>query len=125
MKPSNFLATSSGHQTFTTGNEPIIASSGDRDFDYALAQTLSRLTDTFRVLPGFAYYDDFEQPNALATPRARMARADGTVLFGRRYLKRFLVWPEHPRCCGHRDLCALIWTYPAVQAQPAIDHPCR
>src|SRR4051812_45967193 len=40
------------------GNETIIATSGDRHFDYALAQTLSRLTDTFRVLPGFAYYDD-------------------------------------------------------------------
>ena len=54
-----FLSTSTGQQTFATGNEPIIASSGDREFDYALAQTLSRLTDTFRVLPGFAYYDDF------------------------------------------------------------------
>src|SRR2546430_2334258 len=40
------------------GSETIIASSGDRQFDYALAQTLSRLTDTFHVLPGFAYYDD-------------------------------------------------------------------
>ena len=91
-----FLSTSTGQQTFATGNEPIIASSGDREFDYALAQTLSRLTDTFRVLPGFAYYDDFEQPNAYATSVVRMAKADGTVLFGQRKLKQLLAWPEHP-----------------------------
>jgi hypothetical protein len=91
-----FLSTSTGQQTFTTGNEPIIASSGDREFDYALAQTLSRITDTFRVLPGFAYYDDFDVPNAYATTAVRMARADGTVLFGRRYLKAALAQPEHP-----------------------------
>ena len=91
-----FLSTSTGQQAFATGNEPIIASSGDREFDYALAQTLSRLTDTFRVLPGFAYYDDFEQPNALASSVVRMANADGTVLFGRRFLKKLLASPEHP-----------------------------
>jgi hypothetical protein len=90
-----FLSTSTGQQTFVTGNESIIASSGDREFDYALAQTLSRLTDTFRVLPGFAYYDDVERPNAYASSVVRMA-SDGTVLFGRRFLKKFLAWPEHP-----------------------------
>jgi hypothetical protein len=91
-----FLATSTGQQAFVTGNEPIIASSGDREFDYALAQTLSRLSDTFRILPGFAYYNDFDGPNAYATRFARMARADGTVLFGQRYLKKMLARPEHP-----------------------------
>jgi hypothetical protein len=91
-----FLTTSTPQQTFFTGNEPIIASSGDREFDYALAQTLSRITDTFQVLPGFAYFDDFDRPNAYATSRARMARADGTVLFGQRLLKKLLVLPEHP-----------------------------
>jgi len=90
------LAASSEHQTFTTGNEPIVASSGDREFDYALAQTLSRITDTFQVLPGFAYYDDFDGPNAYATKKVRMARADGTVLFGRRFLRTILAKPEHP-----------------------------
>jgi hypothetical protein len=91
-----FLATSTPQQTFLTGNEPIIASSGNREFDYALAQTLSRISDTFRVLPGFAYYNDFDGPNAHATDVARMARADGTVLFGQRYLKKLLAWPDHP-----------------------------
>jgi hypothetical protein len=91
-----FLQNSTGYQTFATGNEPIIASSGDREFDYALAHTLSRVTDTFRVLPGFAYYDDSDLPNAYATGVARMARADGTVLFGQRYLRKLLALPEHP-----------------------------
>ena len=91
-----FFSTSTEQQTFKTGNEPIIASSGDREFDYALAQTLSRLADTFRVLPGFAYYDDFGQPNAYASRVVRMANADGTVLFGQRLRKKLLAWPEHP-----------------------------
>jgi hypothetical protein len=91
-----FLATSTGQQAFVTGNEPIIASSGDREFDYALAQTLSRISDTFRVLPGFAYYNDFDGPNAHATDVVRMTGADGTVLFGQRYLKTLLAWPDHP-----------------------------
>ena len=91
-----FLATSTGRQSFGTGNEPIIASSGDREFDYALAQTLSRITDTFRVLPGFAFFDDSGTPNAYATTAVRMGRADGTVLFGKHYLKAALAQPEHP-----------------------------
>jgi hypothetical protein len=91
-----FLATSIGYQTFATGNEPIIASSGDREFDYALAQTLSRITDILRVLPGFAYYNDFDVPNAYATRVVRMARAEGTVLFGQRYLRKLLALAEHP-----------------------------
>ena len=91
-----FLSVSTAQQMFITGKEPIIASSGDRQFDYALAQTLSRISDTFHVLPGFAYYDDTGAPNAYASPAVRMARADGTVLFGQIYLKRALARPEHP-----------------------------
>jgi hypothetical protein len=91
-----FFATSTPQQTFLSGNEPVIASSGDREFDYALAQTLSRISDTFRVLPGFAFYNDFDGPNAYATNVSRMARADGTVLFGQRYLKKLLGLSEQP-----------------------------
>ena len=91
-----FLATSTAQQLYSTGNEPIVASSGDRAFDYALAQTLSRIADVLQVLPGFAYFDDFDEPNAFATSRRRMARADGTVLFGERYLRYMLSSPEHP-----------------------------
>jgi hypothetical protein len=91
-----FLGTSTEQQMFATGNEPIVASSGDREFDYALAQTLSRITDVFHVLPGFAYFDDFDGPAAYATPTVRMSRADGTVLFGRRLIRKALAQAEHP-----------------------------
>ena len=90
------LSISTAQQMFITGKEPIIASSGDRELDYALAQTLSRIADIFRVLPGFAYYDDSGAPNAYASSAVRMARADGTVLFGQSYLKMTLAKPEHP-----------------------------
>jgi hypothetical protein len=90
-----YLTPSTEQQLFT-GNEPIIGSSGDREFDYALAQTLSRITDTFRVMPGFAYYDDFEAPNAFASRSTRLGRTDGTVLFGQRCLRATLAAPESP-----------------------------
>jgi hypothetical protein len=67
-------------RTFFTGNEAMIPRSGDRDFDYALAQTLAKISDAFGVLPGFAYYDDYDSHNAYATERTRLNRADGTVL---------------------------------------------
>jgi hypothetical protein len=92
-----FLQTSTPVQLVGDRNEKkIVSSSGSRDFDYALAQTLSRLTDTFGVLPGFAFFDDFEHPNALATSVRHTGRADGTVLFGQRLLARSLSAPEHP-----------------------------
>jgi hypothetical protein len=92
-----FLQTCTQVQIVEDSNQrKMVWSSGNRDFDYALAQTLSRLTDTFDVLPGFAFYDDFEHPNALATPARNSGRADGTVMFGQRLLERTLNAPEHP-----------------------------
>jgi hypothetical protein len=81
---------------FGPGASPTIVESGNRELDYALAQTLSRLTDTFNVLPGFAWFDDSASPNAFATPRRLMDRADGTVLYGRRMLEKCLKSREHP-----------------------------
>ena len=37
-----FLARSTAPQMFASGNETIVASSGNREFDYALARTLSQ-----------------------------------------------------------------------------------
>jgi hypothetical protein len=74
-------------------SERLIARSSDREFDYALAQTLSGLTDAFDVLPGFAYYDDHAAENAYATTARRMGHADGTVLFGRHFLHTLLAQP--------------------------------
>ena len=83
-------------RVFFTGNEPMIPRSGDRDFDYALAQTLGKLSDTFGVLPGFAYYDDDDSNNAYATERTRLNRADGTVLMGINLQRRLRAGHDHP-----------------------------
>jgi hypothetical protein len=91
-----FLATAPEPQAFDSANEKLIASTGNREFDYALAQTLSRLTDVFGVLPGFSYFDDYDGENAYATTATKMKRADGTVLYGKRYLLRSLSAEESP-----------------------------
>jgi hypothetical protein len=85
-----------GATPFGPGDSPTIVGSGDRELDYALAQTLSRLTDTWNVLPGFAWFDDSAAPNAFATQRRLLSREDGSVLFGRRLLDRCLRSREHP-----------------------------
>ena len=82
--------------TYGPGDSPTIVSSGDRDLDYAVAQTLSRLTDTWNALPGFAWFDDSTAPNAFATKRRMLSRDDGAILFGRKMLERCLKMKEHP-----------------------------
>lgn len=91
-----YMKTANREQMFETGNEPMISNSGDRDFDLALAHMLAKISEEFSVLPGFAYYDDYESPNAFATPVARRQNADGTVLFGQRLLKQLLGTQESP-----------------------------
>jgi len=81
---------------FFTGNEAMIPRSGDRDFDYALAQTLAKISDFFHVLPGFAYYDDYDSHNAYATERTRLNRADGTVLMGINLQRQLRAGHDHP-----------------------------
>jgi hypothetical protein len=78
------------------GGPPKFVQSGDRDLDYAMAQTLSMLTDTWNVLPGFAYFDETGPPNAFASSAPWLARADGSVIFGRNLLARLLKAREQP-----------------------------
>jgi hypothetical protein len=93
-------------RTYFTGNEPMIPRSGDRDFDFALAQTLAKISDAFGVLPGFAYYDDYDSRNAYATSRTRLNRADGTVLIGIYLQQQLRAGKDHPEIavaavCSH------------------------
>src|ERR1700730_13845807 len=46
----------------------IYMRSGDKALDFALAQTLSRITEALDVLPGFLFYDDRDSANSFATP---------------------------------------------------------
>lgn len=81
---------------YITGSEPMIPKSGNNQFDFALAQTLAKISSLFDVLPGFAYYDDSDGLNAYATPAVRLDRSDGTVLFGQHLLGRLMNGPESP-----------------------------
>ena len=88
------------------GSEQVILRSGDRDFDLALAQTLLKISRALNVAPGFAYYDDSEGMNAYATRRVQLNGADGTVLFGQRFLRRLMGGKENPEVavaavCAH------------------------
>ena len=77
------------------GPNSIVTQSGNREFDYAAAQTLSKLTDTFNVLPGFLYFKNNSR-NAYATPGRFTSAPDGTILFGRDLLFDILNEPEAP-----------------------------
>src|ERR1700730_992279 len=69
-----FLATATAPQAFDNAREKLIASTGNREFDYALALTLSRLTEIFGVLPGFSFFDDYDGENAFATSATKLRR---------------------------------------------------
>jgi hypothetical protein len=105
-RAAGFFASSSDHQTYQTGYEPMPDGSGDPAFDFALAQTLVKIGAALEVLPGFAYYDDGDSPNANATKARRLQRADGTVLFGLRLLRQTRVELDYPEVavtavCAH------------------------
>jgi hypothetical protein len=101
-----FLATATQPQAFDSPNQKLISSTGNSDFDSALARTLSRLTDIYGVLPGFSFFDDYDGENAYATVATKLNRADGTVLFGKRYFLHAMDVPESPEVgviatCAH------------------------
>ena len=73
----------------------ISRKSSDANFDYALAQTLGMLSDTFGVIPGFGYYDDIPE-NAFATTLRFFGHPDGSILMGRNLLKKLLTSFESP-----------------------------
>lgn len=115
-----FLATATAPQAFDRfqdhRQETLVASSGDRDVDHALARILSQVTDVFGVLPGFSFYDDYDGPNAFATNAVRLQRADGTVLYGKRYLSKGLAAEESPEAvitatCAHEFGHIVQWKY--------------
>ena len=94
-------------EIYQANSAKVIAASGDRDFDRALAQTLLMLSNELAVLPGFGYYDDGRAPNAQATSARLLGRDDGTVLFGLEFLRRLMTSGEdHPEIavaavCAH------------------------
>lgn len=86
------IASETNNQTmefsYVDGQSPV-STSGDKDFDYALAQTLNYLSNLFDVLPGFTYLDDAKGKNAYASPANYMGRSDGTVLLACVFSRNF------------------------------------
>lgn len=62
----------------------IATSSGDAETDRFLGAALVRLASTFRVSPGFAFFDDGNSPNAFASPDTLVGGGPGTVVMGMR-----------------------------------------
>jgi hypothetical protein len=102
---AQFFGTATQTVFYATGEEPMIPQSGNRDFDYALAQTLAKISNAFDVAPGFAYYDDYDARNAYATDLQRSNGPDGTVLFGKRLLGRCMAGTDNPEV-GVACICA-------------------
>jgi hypothetical protein len=57
-------------------------SSGDAETDRFLGAALVRLANTFRVSPGFAFFDDGDHPNAFASRETLLDNGPGTVMMG-------------------------------------------
>ena len=57
-------------------------SSGDAETDRFLGSALSRLSGTFKVNPGFAFFDDSKGENAVAIRETLFGNGPGTVLMG-------------------------------------------
>jgi len=88
------------------GHGRISPRSGNREFDYALAQTLSMLVDTLQVFPNLAFFKDFHSHNAYAMPDSLGSQPDGTVLLGIRMLNFLFSSDNHPEIavasiCAH------------------------
>ena len=64
------------------GKIRIARSSGDAETDRFLGRALVRLSTTFGVGPGFAFFDDGQAPNAFATGQTLLSEGHGTVLMG-------------------------------------------
>lgn len=59
-------------------------------FERKLGGVLADISRQFEVVPGFAFYDDEDSPNAIAIDKAVIQTTKGTVAFGRRLLREQL-----------------------------------
>ncbi len=62
--------------------ETATRSTGNADMDRAFDLALQRLASILEVTPGFAFYDDFDGLNAVATPAPLLGVPAGSVFFG-------------------------------------------
>jgi|TARA_R100000501_G_C2630632_1_gene126112 hypothetical protein len=83
-----------GHAASAGGGRSGVnaGSSGDRNFDQALAITLAKLSNIFEVLPAFSFFtEENGSINAYSSTQiTRRDRPDGSVAYGRNLLKKQL-----------------------------------
>lgn len=95
----SYISRATGSPKFEASDvdvKSLVKNSPDRDFDFALAQTLAMLCEKFNVLPNFSYYQEFgEDENALATEQTFGSHPDGTVLLGLRMAGAMLTRTEN------------------------------
>jgi hypothetical protein len=90
------------------GDRYLSPRTGNKEFDFAIAQTLSNLSDLFGVLPEFGFYEEAGSSNAIAM-RDNLSdnnRYNGTVLFGKKLLVELMNKTEGPETsfaavCAH------------------------
>lgn len=68
----------------------LVRTTGNPDMDRALDAALYKLAETFKIFPGFGFYDDGDEPNAWAMSKPLVPGTDGTVGFGQTYFKKWL-----------------------------------
>ena len=68
----------------------IAKSSGDAETDRFLGSALGRLSSTFKVSPGFAFFDDSKSENAVAIRETLLGNGPGTVLMGMKLFGRLM-----------------------------------
>lgn len=70
---------------FLNGLE-ILDSSGNPELDQSISLELTHIAESFKVLPGFGFYDDSAAKNAFATRESIIPDTRGTVIFGKQLL---------------------------------------
>jgi hypothetical protein len=74
----------------SAGVSGLAASSGDQTTDQFLGRALVRLATTLDVQPGFLFFDDSDNPNAIAKPETLIPGTVGTVLMGKRFFSEHM-----------------------------------
>lgn len=70
--------------------ETMMRSTGNPDLDRSFDRALQRLAETFDVWPRVGFYDDGDQPNAMAMRYSVGGTTEFAVVFGRAYFQRLM-----------------------------------
>lgn len=83
---------SSRHTSLPALVDGSTRTTGDLELNRRLDQALQRLASTFGVWPQVGFYDDGDQPNALAISYAKAGRPHYAVVFGKTYFRQMFAY---------------------------------